>query len=68
MAPSKKKNNFSAATLRGLGCTSGASQQVSVPAVIRDSLLLRLVREENKKKEAQENGQQWQEQDFSVGF
>ncbi|XP_028805378.1 NEP1-interacting protein-like 2 isoform X2 [Neltuma alba] len=35
---SKKKNNFSAAaTFRGLGCTAGASQQVSVPAVIRSS-------------------------------
>ncbi|XP_014517318.1 uncharacterized protein LOC106774794 [Vigna radiata var. radiata] len=36
-AQSKKKNNFSAATFRGLGCTAGASQQVSVPAVIRSS-------------------------------
>jgi len=36
-APSKKKSNFSTATLRGLGCTAGASQQVSVPAVIRSS-------------------------------
>ncbi|XP_054813854.1 E3 ubiquitin-protein ligase MBR2-like [Prosopis cineraria] len=34
----KKKNNFSAAaTFRGLGCSAGASQQVSVPAVIRTS-------------------------------
>ncbi|KAF7819915.1 E3 ubiquitin-protein ligase MBR2 isoform X1 [Senna tora] len=33
----KKKNNFSAASFRGLGCTAGASQQVSVPAVIRTS-------------------------------
>ncbi|KAJ7970338.1 RING/U-box superfamily protein [Quillaja saponaria] len=33
----KKKNNFTAATFRGLGCTAGASQQVSVPAVIRTS-------------------------------
>lgn len=35
----KKKNNsnFSEATFRGLGCTAGASQQVSVPAVIRSS-------------------------------
>ncbi|GAU30738.1 hypothetical protein TSUD_145350 [Trifolium subterraneum] len=29
--------NFSAATFRGLGCTAGTSQQVSVPAVIRSS-------------------------------
>ncbi|WVZ25921.1 hypothetical protein V8G54_004465 [Vigna mungo] len=36
-AQSKKKTNFSAATFRGLGCTAGASQQVSVPAVIRSS-------------------------------
>ncbi|KAI9096727.1 hypothetical protein K1719_025906 [Acacia pycnantha] len=35
---SKKKNNFlAAATFRGLGCTAGASHQVSVPAVIRTS-------------------------------
>ncbi|MED6204502.1 hypothetical protein PIB30_009507 [Stylosanthes scabra] len=34
----RKKSNFSAAgTLRGLGCTAGASQEVSVPAVIRSS-------------------------------
>lgn len=35
----KKNSNFSAAsTLRGLGCTAGAaSQEVSVPAVIRSS-------------------------------
>ncbi|XP_038894454.1 E3 ubiquitin-protein ligase MBR2 isoform X2 [Benincasa hispida] len=33
----RKKNNFSSATLRGLGCTTAASQQVSVPAVIRTS-------------------------------
>ncbi|KAI4347215.1 hypothetical protein L6164_008047 [Bauhinia variegata] len=33
----KKKNNFSAASFRGLGCTAGASQQVSVPALIRTS-------------------------------
>ncbi|XP_015882798.2 uncharacterized protein LOC107418609 isoform X2 [Ziziphus jujuba] len=33
----KKKNNFTSATFRGLGCTAGASQQVSVPAVIRTS-------------------------------
>ncbi|KAJ7975164.1 RING/U-box superfamily protein [Quillaja saponaria] len=33
----KKKNNFKAATFRGLGCTAGASQEVSVPAVIRTS-------------------------------
>ncbi|KAK7320127.1 hypothetical protein RJT34_04861 [Clitoria ternatea] len=33
----RKKTNFSAATFRGLGCTAGASQQVSVPAVIRTS-------------------------------
>ncbi|KAI5382701.1 hypothetical protein KIW84_070212, partial [Lathyrus oleraceus] len=34
-----KKINFlsAAATFRGLGCTAGASQQVSVPAVIRAS-------------------------------
>ncbi|RDX88154.1 putative E3 ubiquitin-protein ligase RHG1A [Mucuna pruriens] len=36
-AKSRKKSNFSAATFRGLGCTAGASQQVSVPAVIRTS-------------------------------
>ncbi|XP_020221867.1 uncharacterized protein LOC109804452 [Cajanus cajan] len=36
-APSRKKSNFSSATLRGLGCTAGAAQQVSVPAVIRSS-------------------------------
>jgi hypothetical protein len=37
--PINKKINFSsaAATFRGLGCTAGASQQVSVPAVIRAS-------------------------------
>ncbi|KAL5544873.1 hypothetical protein UlMin_008657 [Ulmus minor] len=33
----KKKNNFTSATFRGLGCSAGASQQVSVPAVIRTS-------------------------------
>ncbi|GMN46380.1 hypothetical protein TIFTF001_015566 [Ficus carica] len=33
----KKKNNFSSATFRGLGCSAGSSQQVSVPAVIRMS-------------------------------
>ncbi|KAK7358189.1 hypothetical protein VNO77_00113 [Canavalia gladiata] len=34
----RKKSNFSAAaTFRGLGCTAAASQQVSVPAVIRTS-------------------------------
>lgn len=34
-----KKTNFSAAaaTFRGLGCSAGASEQVSVPAVIRAS-------------------------------
>ncbi|KAL2342389.1 hypothetical protein Fmac_003674 [Flemingia macrophylla] len=36
-AQSRKKSNFSASTLRGLGCTAGAAQQVSVPAVIRSS-------------------------------
>ncbi|XP_045826389.1 uncharacterized protein LOC123918399 isoform X1 [Trifolium pratense] len=37
--PNNKKINFSsaAATIRGLGCTAGASQQVSVPEVIRAS-------------------------------
>ncbi|CAL0331103.1 unnamed protein product [Lupinus luteus] len=35
---SKKKTNFSAAaTFRGLGCTAGAPQEVSVPAMIRSS-------------------------------
>ncbi|XP_050376596.1 uncharacterized protein LOC126793996 [Argentina anserina] len=35
---SKKKTNFpSSAKFRGLGCTASASQQVSVPAVIRSS-------------------------------
>lgn len=33
----KKKNNFSSASFRGLGCSAGSSQQVSVPAVIRTS-------------------------------
>lgn len=34
----KKKNNFSpAATFRGLGCAAGATEEVSVPAVIRTS-------------------------------
>ncbi|XP_062117024.1 uncharacterized protein LOC133830924 isoform X2 [Humulus lupulus] len=33
----KKKNNFTSSTFRGLGCTAGSSQQVSVPAVIRSS-------------------------------
>ncbi|XP_057415923.1 uncharacterized protein LOC130710607 isoform X2 [Lotus japonicus] len=36
-ARSRKKSNFSAAAFRGLGCTAGASQQVSVPAAIRAS-------------------------------
>ncbi|CAI8619961.1 unnamed protein product [Vicia faba] len=37
--PTNKKINFlsAAASFRGLGCTAGASQQVSVPAVIRAS-------------------------------
>jgi hypothetical protein len=37
--PTNKKINFSAAvaSVRGLGCTVGTSQQVSVPAVIRAS-------------------------------
>ncbi|XP_022994273.1 E3 ubiquitin-protein ligase MBR2-like isoform X1 [Cucurbita maxima] len=33
----RKKTHFSSATFRGLGCTSAASQQVTVPAVIRTS-------------------------------
>ncbi|TKY44753.1 E3 ubiquitin-protein ligase MBR2 [Spatholobus suberectus] len=33
----KSNRKFSAATFRGFGCTAGASQQVSVPAVIRSS-------------------------------
>ncbi|XP_021810887.1 uncharacterized protein LOC110754158 [Prunus avium] len=33
----KKKTNFSSSTFRGLGCAASASQQVSVPAVIRNS-------------------------------
>ncbi|KAM6593574.1 uncharacterized protein LOC133029084 [Cannabis sativa] len=33
----KKKNNFTSSNFRGLGCTAGSSQQVSVPAVIRSS-------------------------------
>lgn len=37
IATNRKKNNFSSATFRGLGCTTAASQQVSVPAVIRTS-------------------------------
>ena len=37
IATNRKKNNFSSATFRGLGCTNAASQQVSVPAVIRTS-------------------------------
>ncbi|XP_061353245.1 uncharacterized protein LOC133298023 [Gastrolobium bilobum] len=34
---SNSNNNFSAATFRGLGCTAGASHEVSVPGVIRSS-------------------------------
>lgn len=36
-APTTKKNHFSPAKFRGLGCTAAASQQVSVPAAIRTS-------------------------------
>ncbi|KAI9113727.1 hypothetical protein K1719_014978 [Acacia pycnantha] len=37
LSTNKKKPSFSAATFRGLGCTAGASRQVSLPAVIRTS-------------------------------
>ncbi|KAM0980125.1 hypothetical protein ACFX2I_015809 [Malus domestica] len=33
----KKKTNFPSSTFRGLGCAASASQQVSVPEVIRNS-------------------------------
>ncbi|XP_031254161.1 E3 ubiquitin-protein ligase MBR1 [Pistacia vera] len=33
----KKLNNFTQSTFRGFGCTAAASQQVSLPAVIRTS-------------------------------
>ncbi|KAK2647953.1 hypothetical protein Ddye_015442 [Dipteronia dyeriana] len=35
--PKKKLNNFTQNTFRGFGCTAAASQQVSLPAVIRTS-------------------------------
>ncbi|KAJ0106462.1 hypothetical protein Patl1_19186 [Pistacia atlantica] len=35
--PKKKLNNFTQSTFRGFGCTAAASQQVSLPAVIRTS-------------------------------
>lgn len=46
-------SNFSATTFRGLGCTAGASQQVSVPAVIRSSADWE--RNKNRKKKHRRN-------------
>ncbi|PON38942.1 43kDa postsynaptic protein [Parasponia andersonii] len=53
----KKKNNFSSSTLRGLGCTAGSSQQVSVPAVIRSSAdwQEKKVRKKKQKKNSSRN-------------
>ncbi|KAF3975293.1 hypothetical protein CMV_001453 [Castanea mollissima] len=46
----KKKNNFTSTTFRGLGCTVSASQQVSVPAVIQWSADWEAKKSRKKKK------------------
>ena len=51
----RKKNNFSSATLRGLGCTTAASQQVSVPAVIRTSADWEKKKTRKKKQKSSKN-------------
>ncbi|XP_075661570.1 uncharacterized protein LOC142631311 isoform X2 [Castanea sativa] len=51
----KKKNNFTSATFRGLGCTASASQQVSVPAVIRGSADWEAKKSRKKKKKQKKN-------------
>ncbi|RDX64015.1 E3 ubiquitin-protein ligase MBR1, partial [Mucuna pruriens] len=50
----KSNRKFSAATFRGFGCTAGASQKVSVPAVIRSSADWEGTR--NRKKKHRRNG------------
>uniref|UniRef100_A0A7N2MRD1 RING-type E3 ubiquitin transferase n=2 Tax=Quercus lobata TaxID=97700 RepID=A0A7N2MRD1_QUELO len=54
-ANTKKKNNFTSATFRGLGCTASASQQVSVPAVIRGSADWEAKKSRKKKKKQKKN-------------
>ncbi|XP_038993509.1 NEP1-interacting protein-like 2 isoform X2 [Hibiscus syriacus] len=48
----KKSNPFSQSTLRGLGCTASASQQVSVPALIRSSADWEAKKVKKKKKKS----------------
>ncbi|XVE58753.1 hypothetical protein DITRI_Ditri04bG0194400 [Diplodiscus trichospermus] len=50
----KKANPFSQSTLRGLGCTASASQQVSVPALIRTSADWEAKKVKKKKKTPQQ--------------
>ncbi|XWS60971.1 hypothetical protein CRYUN_Cryun07bG0085000 [Craigia yunnanensis] len=50
----KKANPFSQSTLRGLGCTASASQQVSVPAMIRTSADWEAKKVKKKKKTQQQ--------------
>ncbi|XP_022137196.1 uncharacterized protein LOC111008721 isoform X2 [Momordica charantia] len=51
----RKKSNFSSATFRGLGCTASASQQVSVPAVIRTSADWQKKKTRKKKQKSSKN-------------
>jgi hypothetical protein len=51
----KKKNNFTSTKFRGLGCTASASQQVSVPAVIRGSADWEAKKSRKKKKKQKKN-------------
>lgn len=50
----KKTNNFTQTTFRGLGCAAAASQQVSVPAVIRTSADWDAKKVKKKKKKHQQ--------------
>ncbi|XWS50769.1 hypothetical protein CRYUN_Cryun12cG0116200 [Craigia yunnanensis] len=50
----KKANPFSQSTLRGLGCTASASQQVLVPAMIRISADWKAKKVKKKKKTQQQ--------------
>ncbi|XVF50613.1 hypothetical protein PTKIN_Ptkin04bG0115600 [Pterospermum kingtungense] len=56
----KKANPFGQSTLRGLGCTASASQQVSVPAMIRTSAdwEAKKVKKNKKKKKTQQQQEQ----------
>ncbi|XWS37627.1 hypothetical protein CRYUN_Cryun19dG0061000 [Craigia yunnanensis] len=63
----KKANPFSQSTLRGLGCTASASQQVSVPAMIRTSADWETKKVKKKKKTQQQEQEMKKKSSKHVG-